>query len=45
VQNLVYIFESCDVKELCQMTDNDVFFSLLSGAAHDMDHPGNNNNF
>lgn len=27
------------------MTDNDIFFSLLSGAAHDMDHPGTNNAF
>lgn len=45
VQNLVYFFESCGVKELCQMTDNDIFFSLLSGAAHDMDHPGTNNAF
>jgi hypothetical protein len=23
----------------------DVLFTLLSGAAHDMDHPGNNNLF
>lgn len=27
------------------MSDNDIFFSLLSGAAHDMDHPGTNNAF
>jgi hypothetical protein len=27
------------------MTENDIFFSLLSGAAHDMDHPGTNNAF
>ena len=27
------------------MTDYDIFFSLLSGAAHDMDHPGTNNAF
>jgi cAMP-specific phosphodiesterase 4 len=45
VQNLVYLFETCGVKELFQMTDNDIFFSLLSGAAHDMDHPGTNNAF
>lgn len=25
------------------MTANDVFFTLISGAAHDMDHPGTNN--
>ena len=27
------------------MTDLDVFTSLISGAAHDMDHPGSNNVF
>ncbi len=27
------------------MTDNVIFFSLLSGAAHDMDYPGINNAF
>ena len=25
------------------MTNNDIFFTLISGAAHDMDHPGSNN--
>jgi cAMP-specific phosphodiesterase 4 len=43
VQNLVYFIEMCDVKTLCEMTPNDIFFTLLSGAAHDMDHPGTNN--
>jgi hypothetical protein len=45
VQNLIVFFDKCDVKELCSMTDYDIFFSLLSGAAHDMDHPGTNNAF
>jgi hypothetical protein len=43
VQNLVYIIERCDVKDLIKMTPNDIFFTLISGAAHDMDHPGTNN--
>ena len=25
------------------MTNNDIFFTLISGAAHDIDHPGSNN--
>jgi hypothetical protein len=25
------------------MNELDIFFTLMSGAAHDMDHPGNNN--
>ena len=45
VQNLVYIIERCDVKELCKLTPSDIFFTLMSGAAHDMDHPGTNNMF
>lgn len=43
VQNLVFIIERCDVKELCKLTPSDIFFTLMSGAAHDMDHPGTNN--
>ena len=27
------------------MNDLDIFTTLISGAAHDMDHPGNNNVF
>lgn len=27
------------------MTASDIFFTLMSGAAHDMDHPGTNNMF
>jgi hypothetical protein len=27
------------------MTDFEVFITMVSGAAHDMDHPGNNNVF
>jgi hypothetical protein len=45
VQNLVYFFEICDVRSLCEMTEKDIFFTLISGAAHDMDHPGTNNAF
>jgi hypothetical protein len=45
VQNLVFFFEKCDVRSICAMTEEDIFFCLLSGAAHDMDHPGTNNAF
>jgi len=34
-----------DVKDLCNMSHLDIFLTLLSGAAHDMDHPGTNNAF
>jgi len=30
---------------MCKMTDLDIFLVFVSGAAHDIDHPGNNNVF
>ena len=33
----------CDVLDICELSDFDVFTTLLSAAAHDMDHPGTNN--
>jgi hypothetical protein len=43
VNHLSYIMYTCGVKEICNLNDRDVFVTLLSGAAHDMDHPGTNN--
>ena len=39
-----YIY-NCDLKELCNLSPLDIFITMVSGAAHDMDHPGNNNVF
>lgn len=36
---------NCGLKEMCNMTDLDIFLVFVSGAAHDIDHPGNNNVF
>jgi hypothetical protein len=44
-QNLYYLINRQEVRELCSMTDLQVFCTLISGAAHDMDHPGTNNVF
>mgnify|MGYP000860081904 CR=1 FL=1 len=30
---------------MCNMSDLEVFATMISGAAHDMDHPGTNNVF
>lgn len=35
----------CGLKEMCNMTDLEIFTTMISGAAHDMDHPGTNNVF
>jgi len=34
-----------NIRGVCQLSHLDVFFTVLAGAAHDMDHPGNNNMF
>lgn len=39
---LIYNF---DILMICDMNMYDILFTILSGAAHDMDHPGNNNLF
>ena len=43
VNHLSYFMYTCGVKDLCKLTDKDIFVTLISGAAHDMDHPGTNN--
>lgn len=45
VQNLWFILTKQDVIEKCQLTPLEIFCTLISGAAHDMDHPGTNNMF
>jgi hypothetical protein len=30
-------------KDMFEMTDFEVFATIISGAAHDLDHPGTNN--
>lgn len=44
-QNLAQMIEVQGVKEICDLTSFDIFITLISGAAHDMDHPGTNNVF
>lgn len=45
VNHLVDMIYSCEVKDICMMTPFDIIMTILSGAAHDMDHPGTNNQF
>lgn len=37
------VIRKCGIDKVCEMDHFDIFITLLSGAAHDMDHPGNNN--
>lgn len=34
-----------DVAQICNLSPMEIFCTVLSGAAHDMDHPGTNNLF
>lgn len=44
-QNLAQLIEVQGLKETCDLSRFDIFVTLISGAAHDMDHPGTNNVF
>jgi len=43
VQNLYMVIREKGIDKLCDIGPIDFFTTLLSGAAHDMDHPGHNN--
>lgn len=43
VNHLSYFIYTCGVKEISNLDDREIFVTVLSGAAHDMDHPGTNN--
>jgi len=45
VNEISEILTSCGMAEICSLSPVDIFITLLSGAAHDMDHPGTNNAF
>jgi len=46
VANTIYYFlEKLKVSEICEFNQLDKIVLLLSGVAHDLDHPGNNNVF
>lgn len=45
MNGLAYMFHECDVISICNLSPFEIFQSLISAAAHDMDHPGTNNFF
>lgn len=45
VQNVYYYLNSGGAKDICQANPLDLAGLLISSAAHDVDHPGNNNVF
>jgi cAMP-specific phosphodiesterase 4 len=45
VQTLYFIIKTCNVDLICNLTDLDIFSCYFAAAIHDLDHPGNNNNY
>lgn len=45
VQSICYIIEQCDCKFILNLSPYLIFTMVLSGAAHDVNHPGTNNFF
>lgn len=39
------MLEKLSISEICEYSQLDILVLLLSGATHDVDHPGNNNQF
>lgn len=44
-QYLYFCIYELGLKELAKLSDLDIFTTIMSGAAHDIDHPGTNNVF
>ena len=42
---MYFILYDCDLKQMSGLTDQEVIFTLIACAAHDIDHPGNTNIF
>jgi cAMP-specific phosphodiesterase 4 len=45
LQAVYYYLYNAGVQDMCKATTFDLLGTFLSAAAHDMDHPGNNNVF
>jgi len=44
-QSIFFIIKSCSIESICNINDLELFSILFASAIHDLDHPGNNNNW
>jgi cAMP-specific phosphodiesterase 4 len=44
-QTIYFLIKTCNVEVACNLTDLDIFSCFFASAIHDLDHPGNNNNY
>jgi hypothetical protein len=45
VQTFYFFSKTCNVEITCNLTELELFSLFFAGAIHDLDHPGNNNNY
>ena len=44
-QTLYFIIKTCNIESICHLSDLELFSCFFASAIHDLDHPGNNNNY
>lgn len=44
-QTLYFINKTCNIESICHLNDLEIFSCFFASAIHDLDHPGNNNNY
>jgi hypothetical protein len=44
-QSILFYLETCEVKDILQLTETEVMTAYLSAAIHDVHHPGHKNDF
>lgn len=45
VQTFFFLLKTCNIELISNLSELEVFSCLFSAAIHDLEHPGNNNNF
>ena len=44
-QTMYFIIKTCNIDTICNLSDIDIFCCYFASSIHDVDHPGNNNNY
>ncbi len=44
-QTVYFILKTCNVETICNLNELELFSCFFASAIHDLDHPGNNNNY
>ena len=45
VQTAYFLIKTCNIDLICNLSDLNLFCCYFAAAVHDVDHPGNNNNY